>query len=64
MLFGLPRTSTPTNCSVCKRSSDQVNVWWPSPVKESDTDYVKKVAKCEYCMFGLPYIQPIELGVK
>lgn len=58
----MPRSSTPVLCSGCKKSSDEANVWFPSPVTSSFDAYdaemerLKKYAKCEYCMFGVPYV--------
>lgn len=64
MLFGLPAKGEPASCSVCRRTSDEVNVWWPSPVwvgggqkQDEELKRVKLAAKCEYCMFGVPYVQ-------
>lgn len=54
---GITTTKDLVVCSQCKKTSDEVNIWFPTPVKDTDaeTQRIKAFAKCEYCIFGIPY---------
>lgn len=65
MLFGLPAKNKPLECSVCHRNSNDVSIWCPSPTwlqgaaeaaQDAEAERVRKFAKCEYCVFGVPYV--------